>query len=92
MTQIALVGDTLTSFGGTVEGPGGLTQFADGFVVSIVGDIISPHMHGITLVTGATIIEGSPDTFCDGKPLARIGDACSCSCILVSGDQDAFCL
>lgn len=91
MPQIALLG-CLTTNGGTIAGPGGLTQFADGITVSIVGDLITPHYHGKALISAATIITGSPDTFVNGKPLVRIGDACSCGCLILSGDNDAFCI
>lgn len=31
------------------------------------------------------IIEGSPSSFLDGMPIARVGDKCSCGAVIVSG-------
>lgn len=96
MPQIALVGVSLVGGGagstgdGVITGPGGLAQFADGQIVSVVGDAVA--YHGPGAHTAATIITGSPDTFVVGKPLVRVGDAASCGCTVLEGDFDAFCL
>lgn len=96
MSQIALVGIS-TVFGGpgattpgVILGPGGIMQFADGDIVSVVGDAIAAH--GPDVHTAAVMVTGSPDTFVNGKPLCRIGDLASCGCSVTNGDLDAYCL
>jgi uncharacterized Zn-binding protein involved in type VI secretion len=96
MPQIALVGLS-TVFGGpgaeepgVILGSGGLDQFADGDIVSVVGDSIAAH--GLGLHAAATMIEGSPDTFVNGIPLCRVGDAASCGCVVQDGDFDVYCI
>lgn len=96
MSQVALVllsavdGGPGSTGPGIITGPGGLTQFADGLIVSIVGDTIAPHGPGAHLA--ATIISGSPDTFVNGRPLVRVGDPASCGCVVLAGDFDLFCI
>ena len=96
MPQIALVGISTVGGGagatgsGVITGPGGLAQFADGDIVSVLGDAVSPH--GLGAHEAATIITGSPDTFVNGKSLVRVGDQASCGCTVQAGDYDAFCI
>ena len=94
--QIALVGLSLVGGGpgatgaGVIVGPGAITQYGDGLIVSILGDLVS--YHGPPPHDIAMIVTGSPDTFCDGKPLVRATDMASCGCTVLEGDYNAFCL
>lgn len=96
MSQIALVGLSAVDGGpgstgpGIILGLGGFDQYGDGFVVAVVGDAIAPH--GIGLHIAAVMVEGSPDTYVNGKPLCRVGDLASCGCVVIEGDFDAYCI
>jgi uncharacterized Zn-binding protein involved in type VI secretion len=96
MSQIALVGKSVCGGGpgatgvGLILGPGDLTQFADGDIVSKVGDAIATH--GPAPHDAGVIISGSFDTFLDGIPLVRVGDQTSCGCTVLEGDFDAYCV
>jgi uncharacterized Zn-binding protein involved in type VI secretion len=93
---IAIVGESQCGGGpgatgtGVILGPGGLGQYGDGLTVSVVGDLIAPH--GPSPHDAGVIIQGSPDTFINGIPLVHIGDATSCGCTVLLGDEDTFCL
>ncbi len=94
MTQAALVGLSTVGGGpgatgvGIITGPGGLGQYADGLIVSVVGDTIATH--GPAPHIGAVVTTGSPDTFINHIPIARVGDQASCGCTILAGDNDAF--
>ena len=96
MRKIALVGVSTVGGGpgatgaGIILGPGGKAQYGDSIIVSVVGDAVAPHGPGAH--TNAHIIEGSPNTFVNGIPLVRVGDAASCGCAVLDGDWDAFCI
>lgn len=63
---------------------------ANGKKIARVGDLISPHFH-LTIPYGhATITSGSSTVFVEGKAVARIGDSCSCPCIIIEGSSDTF--
>lgn len=89
--KVALVGLS-TVGGGLILGPGGITTDGDGFIVSIIGDAIAPHAPFTGLHLAAVMVEGSPDTFVNGRPLCRIGDLASCGHVVDDGDFDLFCL
>lgn len=68
---------------GIIAGPGGIGQFVDIFLVSVVGDTISPH--GPAPHNAAVITTGDPDCLVNGLPLARVGDEASCGCTVLTG-------
>jgi hypothetical protein len=90
---IALVGFSLVGGGpgatgtGLIIGPGDLFSFGDSFPIAKVGDEIATH--GPAPHIGATVIQGSPDTFLSGIPMSHVGDACSCLCTILTGQIDA---
>lgn len=96
MSQVALIGISQVGGGpgatgtGTITGPGGVTTYGDGDIVSIVGDTITTHGPGAHIA--AHITTGSPDTFVNGTSLVRVGDLASCGCAVLAGDFDAFCI
>lgn len=96
MRKIALIGVSMVGGGsgatgpGIIIGPGGMAQYGDGILVSIVGDSITPHGPGAH--QNAHIATGSKNTFVNGIPLVRVGDLASCGCAVLDGDWDAFCI
>jgi uncharacterized Zn-binding protein involved in type VI secretion len=96
MAQIALRGLSTVFFGpgatsyGLITGTEGQTTYGDGDIVAVVGDSIATH--GPPPHVGATMIQGSPDTFVNGLPLCRVGDMASCGCHVTNGDFDTYCI
>jgi uncharacterized Zn-binding protein involved in type VI secretion len=85
---------------GLIIGPGSKSTFTEFGNVSLQGDLISKHGPG--LHNAATVLIGSANTFSMGvailaavsgaeeKPIARVGDPCSCGCIIVNGEPSLF--
>ena len=83
MSAIARVGVDVA--GGLIQGGGQSSFYMDGYLVSVVGDKIAPHGH-----VNATMAEGSPDMFIEGKAVCRKGDRATCNHTITTGSSDAF--
>ena len=85
---------------GLILGPGSKTTFTEFSNVSLQGDLIAKHGPG--LHSAAAVILGSTDTFSMGvailaavsgaeeKPIARVGDLCTCGCKIINGEPTLF--
>jgi len=85
---IARISAGLTDFdttnGGGLIQPGPLNLlnvFVEGFPISILGDIITPHSSHPVHV-GATVIIGSPTVYSYGANVTLNGSLCSCGHIV----------
>lgn len=76
MKNIIRVGDTLNPYGGKVL-TGSYSAY--GCPVACVGDTVMCHKHGEN-----KIIEGTPNSTINNKPIALDGYHCACGCTLVS--------
>lgn len=49
----------------------------------IHGPFIAPNVPNVIIEGGSTIL--------DGRPVARVGDKCSCGCVIVDGSTEVMC-
>ncbi len=78
MTMIAKLGGAGTLVGGApILGPGAPTVMAEGFVVSVMNDIVASHGEGAH--AKATIVTSSKTVFAMGRGVVRMGDVASCA-------------
>lgn len=83
MPALGLVGRSLVGPGIDL-GPGAPTVFAEGTIVSTVGDRVSPH--GEPPHISPTIVTGSATVFANGKPVVVQGlSIASCSHVVNTG-------
>lgn len=83
MPLVVRLGDTSTH-GGTVITSAAKSVF-EGKLGARIGDILACPIHGPN-----PIVEGSPNTICEGKELARHGDHTACGAALISGATRTF--
>ena len=72
---------TLVGGKGLILGPGAPTVFAEGFVVSTLGDQVAPH--GEPPHTKATVI-GASTVIAMGRPVVKNGDVATCGDTVIS--------
>lgn len=78
MPLIVRLNDT-SSHGGSVVTAASKT-YAEQQLIARIGDILNCPIHGPN-----PIVEGSPDTYVEGSPVARHGDYTACGAALISG-------
>ncbi len=83
MPLVIRLGDTSTHGGAVVTSC--QRWPAEGQLVARIGDILDCPIHGPN-----PIVEGSPDTICEGKEVARHGDHTACGAALISGAVRTF--
>jgi uncharacterized Zn-binding protein involved in type VI secretion len=62
--------------GGVLLGRGNTTVYANGFLMSVLGDAVSDHGDGKH--ENAIMVEASPNMFIGRIPICRLGDRASC--------------
>lgn len=77
MPLIILRGDTSTHGGAVVTSAS--KTMAEGKLIARKTDILSCPLHG-----PQPIVEGSPDTLCEGHEIARHGDHAACGAALIA--------
>jgi len=78
---------TVGVVGGGIGGGGAMTPAGE--TVAIVAPPINSAGDGHELHV-PIIASGSPDTFVNSRPVARVGDAVNCGCNVASGSPDTF--
>ena len=84
MSMIAKVmgGGTLVGGRAMIEGPGAPTVMAEGFVVSVMNDMVASHGEGAH--AKATIVTSSKTVFAMGRGVVRMGDVATCGDPVIS--------
>lgn len=83
MPLIIRLTDTSTHGGAVVTSAS--KSKAEGQLIARIGDILDCPLHGPN-----PIVEGSPNTLCEGKEVARQGDHTECGAALISGATKTF--
>lgn len=78
MPLIIRLGDTADHGGAVVTAAS--KSLAENQRIARIGDIFNCAIHGPN-----PIVEGSPNTLCEGPPIARHGDHTACGAALISG-------
>lgn len=86
MPNICRIGDTNQAKGAIVNGAS--TVFANGVLLGLQGSTLSPHGKGPH--SRASVSNGSPTVFADGKPVARVTSGNSCGHSMSQGSPDVF--
>lgn len=76
--------------GGLILGPGATTVLVNGAPQACVGDAIAAHAPFTGLHNSAVISTGSATVKAGSRPVARIGDLCSCGHAIASGSTNVM--
>ena len=80
MPKVARITDTISHGGSIISGSP--DHFDQGLNVARLGDQVACAEHGIVHITS-----GSGKTSVNNRPLARVGDSCSCGATITSGSS-----
>lgn len=83
MPLIMRLGDTSDHGGAIITSAA--KSYAEGALIARKGDILNCAIHG-----PQPIVEGSPNTICEGQDVARQGDHAACGAALISGASKTF--
>lgn len=92
MPAVARAGDSCTGHGNfppRANDQGSSNVFVNGIGAHRQGDHWPAHCSGDSCHESSTS-GGSGSVFCNGKPLARIGDAISCGSVIAEGSKNVF--
>lgn len=86
MPQLSRIGDTNQAKGAIINGAS--TVFANGILLGLQGSTLTSHGKGPH--RSATVTNGSPTVYADGRPVARVTSGNSCGHSMAQGSPDVF--
>ena len=91
---IAAYISSVSTHGGTLQGPGVATVKFGGIPAAVAGDVSTIHVCAINPppphLTPSQVTKGSTTVFLNGKPAARVNDPVGCGATIMSGAFDVL--